>query len=122
MSCIVYITNKKNNTKYAYRSESYRDPITKQPKSRRTYLGRVDPVTNEIIPKAEKGRRNRDSIKPKPVENNKQFTKPPVSMNVRELQKKVDVLQKQQLELRNIVADMDIMISQIQTAIHEIDV
>ena len=46
MSCIVYLTNKKTNTKYAYRSESYRDPETKKPKSRRTYLGRVDPVTN----------------------------------------------------------------------------
>ena len=122
MACTVYSTNKKTNTKYAYRSESYRDPITKQPKSRRTYLGRVDPVTNEIIPKAEKGRRNRDSIKPKPVENNKQFTIPPISMNIRELQQKVDILQKQQHELKNIIADMDNMISQIQAAIHEIDV
>ena len=43
-------------------------------------------------------------------------------MNVRELQQKVDVLQKQQHELKNIIADMDIMILQIKAAIHEIDV
>ena len=36
--------------------------MTKQPKSRRTYLGRVDPVTNEIIPKAEDGKRNRAKL------------------------------------------------------------
>ena len=58
MACIVYQTNKKTGTKYAYRSESYRDPATGAPKSRRTYLGRVDPATGEIVPKASGGGRN----------------------------------------------------------------
>ena len=62
MASIVYRTNKKNGVVYAFRSESYRDPVTKQPKSRRTYLGRVDPVTKEIIPKAEDGKRNRAKL------------------------------------------------------------
>ena len=62
MSCIIYQTNKKTGIKYAYKSESYRDPVTKKPKSRRTYLGRVDPVTDEIIPKAGSGKRNRASV------------------------------------------------------------
>lgn len=59
MSCIVYLKNKKTGVVYAYESESYRDPVTKKPKSKRTYLGRVDPVTKMIIPKAEDGKRNR---------------------------------------------------------------
>ncbi len=59
MSCIVYLKNKKTGVVYAYESESYRDPVTKQPKSKRTYLGRVDPDTKMIIPKAEDGKRNR---------------------------------------------------------------
>lgn len=59
MSCIVYSKNKKTGAVYAYESESFRDPVTKQPKSRRTYLGRVDPETKMIIPKAEEGKRNR---------------------------------------------------------------
>lgn len=62
MSCIIYQTNKKTGVKYAYMSESYRDPVTKKPKSRRTYLGRVDPVTDEIIPKAEPCKRNRTAV------------------------------------------------------------
>ena len=62
MSCIVYQTNKNTGTKYAYKGESYRDPKTGTPKSRRTYLGRVDPETGEIVPKAAKGRRNRSRL------------------------------------------------------------
>ncbi len=62
MSCIVYRTNKKTGVVYAYRSESYRDPITKKPKSKRTYLGRVDPETKEIVLKAEDGKRNRSKL------------------------------------------------------------
>lgn len=62
MPCIIYQTNKKTGIKYAYKSESYRDPVTKKPKSRRTYLGRVDPATDEIIPKADSGKRNRASV------------------------------------------------------------
>ncbi len=49
MSSIVYWTNKANGRTYAYRSESYWDKEKKQPRSKRTYLGRVDPETGEII-------------------------------------------------------------------------
>ena len=59
MSSIVYQTNKTTGTVYAYESESYRDPVTKKPKSRRKYIGRVDPDTKRIIPKAQEGKRNR---------------------------------------------------------------
>lgn len=59
MSSIIYITDKKTGNKYAYESFSYRDPDTKKPKTRRVYLGRIDPCTGELIPKAPKGKRNR---------------------------------------------------------------
>lgn len=57
MACVVYQTNKRTGTRYAYRSESYRDPQTGRPRSRREYLGRVDPETGEIIPKRARARR-----------------------------------------------------------------
>ncbi len=122
MSCIVYITNKKNNTKYAYRSESYRDPVTKQPKSRRTYLGRVDPVTNEIIPKAEKGRRNRIPVGKDSSKACEQQNTPPGQINIAELQQQVEFLRKQQDELMDQVNRMDISISKIYSLIHESDI
>ncbi len=49
MSSIVYWTNKATGRTYAYSSESYWDKEKKQPRSKRTYLGRVDPETGEII-------------------------------------------------------------------------
>ncbi len=91
MACIVYQTNKKTGVQYAYRSESYRDPVTKKPTSRRTYLGRVDPNTKAIIGKAESGRRNRSKVgedSPDVVKELKAAEK-----KVQELEKKVESLQ-----------------------------
>ena len=121
MSCIVYITNKKTNTKYAYRSESYRDPITKQPKSRRTYIGRVDPVTNEIIPKAEKGKRNCSPIGINSSENSLPTLDTSRQQSIAELQEQVGFLKKQQIELKEKITGMDNLISRIQALVQKID-
>ncbi len=65
MSCIVYQVDKKTGVKYAYESESYWDKDKQQPRSRRTYIGKVDPETGEIIPKEKRGSHS-DSKKEKP--------------------------------------------------------
>lgn len=59
MSCIVYQTDKKTGNVYAYNSTSCRDPETRKVITRKEYLGCVDPATNTIMPKAEKGKRTR---------------------------------------------------------------
>lgn len=53
MASIVYQTDKKTGAKYAYESISYWDKEKKQPRSKRRYIGRVDPETGEIIRKGE---------------------------------------------------------------------
>ena len=50
MASIVYQIDKKTGTKYAFESVSYWDKDKKQPRSKRKYLGKVDPETGEIIP------------------------------------------------------------------------
>lgn len=50
MSCIVYLTDR-NGNKYAYESISYWDKEKGQPRSKRKYIGKVDPETGNIIPK-----------------------------------------------------------------------
>ena len=62
MSSIVYQTDRRSGSTYAYRSEPTRDPKTGRPSQVRTYLGRVDPETGEIVPKAAPGRRNRSKL------------------------------------------------------------
>lgn len=54
MSSVVYQTNKQTGITYAYESVSYWDKEKKQPRSKRKYLGRVDPETKEIIRKNDK--------------------------------------------------------------------
>ena len=118
MACIVYQTNKKTNTKYAYRSESYRDPVTKKPKSRRTYLGRVDPDTNEIIPKAEKGKRNRSAI-----DNSSSRSKNRNSSeqtNIETLRQLMEHISEAQNDLMHKIADMDESISIIRSLIDQL--
>jgi len=119
MSCIVYITNKNTNTKYAYRSESYRDPVTKKPKSRRTYLGRVDPETNEIIPKAANGKRNRTPVQSDSVGT---ASSSGISLQiVKSLQKQLDNLQKQQTRVMQEVSTVNDLIAEIRKEIDQLE-
>lgn len=50
MASIVYQIDKKTGAKYAFESVSYWDKDKKQPRSKRKYLGKVDPETGKIIP------------------------------------------------------------------------
>ena len=47
---IVYQVNKKSGVTYAYESSSYWDKEKQQSRAKRKCLGKVDPVTGEIIP------------------------------------------------------------------------
>ena len=57
---IVRYTNKKTGVVTVYESTSYYDPILKQSRPKRKYLGVEDPVTHEIIPSS--GTRGRKRI------------------------------------------------------------
>jgi len=50
MACIVRSTDKRSGITYVYRSESYWDKEKKAPRNKRELIGKVDPVTNEIVP------------------------------------------------------------------------
>ena len=51
---IIKQLNKKTGITYVYESRSYRDKITKQPRSERKLIGRVDDATGDIIPTRKK--------------------------------------------------------------------
>ena len=61
MTCIVKRKDPKSGNTYAYSSRSYRDPDTGRVKTEKVYLGRIDPETGELIPKASHGKRNRSA-------------------------------------------------------------
>lgn len=47
---IIKQLNKKNGVTYVYESHSYRDKETKQPRSTRHLIGKIDEETGEIVP------------------------------------------------------------------------
>ena len=64
MSSIVYQIDKKTGAKYAFESISYWDKDKKQPRSKRKYLGKVDPETGEIIPSRGRSSHSEESNAP----------------------------------------------------------
>ena len=47
---LVYLKNKKNGVTYVYESSGYWDKEKQQARNIRTCIGKLDPVTGEIIP------------------------------------------------------------------------
>ena len=54
MAAIVYQTNKKTGITYAYESISHWDKEKQQSRAKRKCIGKVDPITKEIIPTRKK--------------------------------------------------------------------
>ena len=54
---IVKHTDKRTGVTYVYESESYWDKEKKQPRSKRTLIGKVDEITGEIVPTGKSGRK-----------------------------------------------------------------
>ena len=50
MSSIVFQHDKRSGITYAYESTSYYDKEKKQPRAKRKLIGRVDPVSGQIVP------------------------------------------------------------------------
>lgn len=68
---IVHHTDKRSGITYAYESKSYWDKEKKQPRSKRTLIGRVDPETGEIVPTDGRCKKNSPYQTVKPTEQDK---------------------------------------------------
>lgn len=58
---IVKNKDKRTGVTYVYESESYWDKEKKQPRAKRTLIGKLDEETGEIIPTGKSGRKKADS-------------------------------------------------------------
>lgn len=64
---IVKSKNKKTGITYVYESESYWDPVKKQPRNHRKLVGKLDENGN-IIPTGSRGRQRNEGDKPDAME------------------------------------------------------
>lgn len=56
---LVKLKDKRTGVTYVYESESYWDKEKKQPRNKRTLIGRIDDITGEIVPTNGRGRKRK---------------------------------------------------------------
>lgn len=66
MAAIIQQTDKRSGITYAYESVSYWDKEKKQSRAKRTLIGRVDPLSGEIVPTDGRGKKNKACVEEKP--------------------------------------------------------
>ena len=93
---IIKQLNKKTGITYVYESRSYRDKDTKQPRSERKLIGRIDDATGEIIPTRKKQKNITTSDYDGAPENTKGI---PESVDVGILREKEAIIMAQQKEI-----------------------
>ena len=57
---IVKSYSKANDTTYVYEQDMKWNPVTKRPEGTRKLIGKIDPVTGEIVPTGKKGRKKKE--------------------------------------------------------------
>lgn len=104
MSSIVYQVDKKTGTKYAYESFSYWDKEKQQPRSKRKYIGKVDPVTGEIIRKEEK-KKHSDINTEKSLELSQLYEEIKIkNQSIEQLSGELKKSQEENVKLRNLLS------------------
>ena len=94
---IIKQTNKKTGITYVIDSESYWDKEKQQPRSRRKIIGKIDPITGEVVPTNRHQKRKSGEAEQTPVSSSVSADDE-VRMDqarIRELEKQVSKLQKQ---------------------------
>ena len=94
---IIKQTNKKTGITYVIDSESYWDKEKQQPRSRRKIIGKIDPVTGEVVPTNRHQKRKLSSAEPATVSTSVCMEDEAHTdrAKIRELEKQVSKLQKQ---------------------------
>ncbi len=103
---IVKHTDKRSGVTYVYESESYWDKEKKQPRSKRTLIGKIDEETGEVIPTG-KSRKKKSEAAVTPEQ-----TKPPeaITDHVRLLAEKDEIISSLKAENRRLLKEKQEMI------------
>ena len=102
---IVRYTNKKTGVVSLYESTSCYDPVTKQSRPKRKYLGIEDPQTGELIPSTkQRGRKKDDPQEAKPLQETPAGSRiAELSESLKKSNARVRELEKENKELRDVL-------------------
>lgn len=110
MSTIVYQTIK--GTKYAYESIPYWDKEKHAPRSKRNYLGKVDPETGEIIAKKTRSSKSTSEADPQTISSLEKALAEKEEQ-IRKLQDALDVMRKRNKELEDFVYSLKASVNKL---------
>ena len=107
--------HKDTDTTYVYESISYWDPEKKQSRSKRRVIGKLDPVTGEIIPTGKRGRPRKQKTEKEKTQDNQPLSADPElqdtirkqQITISTLQQQIADLQEANQHLRKIIAKAD---------------
>lgn len=113
MSTIVYQVVK--GTKYAYESIPYWDKEKHAPRSKRKYLGKVDPETGEII--AKKTRSKKTETGPAPTADSQRISS--LEKSLAEKEEQIEKLQDALAEMRKRNKQLEDFIFSLKAAVNK---
>lgn len=108
--------HKDTDTTYVYESESYWDPELKQARSKRTCIGKIDPVTGEMIPTGKRGRKKSATDEP---HSNDEYTK--LLSQYENVKKENLVLNEKVISLEKELSDAAKLIQKYKTTVQKIE-
>lgn len=114
---IVKSYNKERDVTYVYDSYSYWDKEKKQPRSKRKLIGKIDPVTGEVVPT---GRRGRPKSSPANSDTNSSAAKQTVHKSsdqdavIRDLQKEIETLRRENQRLNKVIDRMADLLADVR--------
>ena len=101
---LVKLKDKRTGTTYVYESESYWDKEKKQPRNKRTLIGKIDEVTGEIVPTDGRGRKRKTTTEENAKNNIADFQN--------QLREKEAVIRKMTVENQQLKKDLsDVLVS-----------
>jgi len=101
---IIKQLNKKTGITYVYESHSYRDKDTKQPRSTRKLIGRIDDATGEIIPTRKKKTINTTSLE---SENSITTSNDDVSVSLDIIKEKDAIITEQRRQIASLLREKE---------------
>ncbi len=120
MSIVRYVDKKTGRT-VLYESTSYYDPVKKQSRPKRKYLGVEDPVTGELIPSTRKpGRKPKSETEEVKVETAAATEETNYEIIAKNLQEENEAKDKQIKDLENKVAVLEAKLERIREIAKEI--
>jgi hypothetical protein len=112
---IIQQYHKDTNTTYVYDSQSYWDPLKGQSRSKRKCIGKIDPVTGQMVPTGKQGRKKKEGTEKVSEDEINQY-----KALYEQSQKEILCLKAEISEQKKTISDLTKQTEQLQAVLNKI--